>query len=176
MAGITTPTPRVWIATFVGMVFTIGVLTGIVAERTWLHPAFRGMPGGQMRPGGPDGPGGLGGGPGSPGRGGGRLGGGGSGRGSGRGGPMFGPPPQQYVADLATEVHLTDSQRADVLALLEAQETRLVAMQEDARKVFIAEQEALHDKIAALLSPDQATMFREWVTKRTGLRGRGPSR
>ncbi|HQX81359.1 MAG TPA: hypothetical protein PKW63_06345 [Vicinamibacterales bacterium] len=159
-----TPTPRVWIATFVGLVFTIGLLTGIVVERTWLRRAgssfqgrFGGGPGGPGSPGGPSR-----GGPGS-----------GQGRGGpGRGGSMFGAPSQQYVDDLSREVTLTDAQRAEVLTLLQAQETRLRTMQDDARKVFIQEQEGLHDKIAAVLSPAQAETFRKWVTTRTG-RGRG---
>lgn len=168
MRGITSPTPRVWIATFIGLVFTIGMLAGVVVERVWLHPAFSGRAA-IARGGGPGGPGGGLGRNGSP---------GGRGPGSGlnRGGPMFGPPPQQYVTDLSAEVQLTDSQRSGILTLLEAQETRLRAMQDDARALFIAEQTALHDKIAALLTPDQATAFRAWVTTRTGQRGRGQGR
>jgi Spy/CpxP family protein refolding chaperone len=86
---------------------------------------------------------------------------------------MFGPPPQQYVEDLSKEVKLTDAQQAEVLKLLQAQETRLREMQDDARTTFIREQEALHDRIAAVLTPEQATAFRAWVTTRTGRRG-GP--
>jgi Spy/CpxP family protein refolding chaperone len=154
-------------------VFTIGVLAGIVVERSWLHPAFVGGRGGP-RFGGPGGPGDPGRGPdGRPdGRGGpdGR-----NNRGQGRGGPMFGPPPQQFVEDLSKEVKLTDAQQAEVLKLLEAQETRLRSLQDESRKVFISEQEALQNKIAALLTPEQATAFREWSTKRIGRRG-GPPR
>lgn len=165
-----TPTPRVWVATFVALVFTIGVLVGVVAERTWLHQTFVGGRGSLQRPGGPGGPGGPG--RGAPGRG--PDGRGPDGRGGpGRGGPMFGPPPQQYVEDLSKQVTLTDAQQAEVLKLLQAQETRLRAMQEDARTTFVREQEALHDKIAALLTPEQAAAFRTWVTARTGRRG-GP--
>ena len=158
MTGITSPTPRVWIATFIGLVFTIGVLTGVVVERVWLRPAFTGGSGMQARGGGP---GGLGG----PGRN------GGPGRGPGRGGPLFGPPPQQYVAELSDQVQLTDNQRTAILSVLETQEARLRILQADSRRVFLAEQQALHDKIAALLTPDQATAFRAWVTTRMG-RGR----
>jgi hypothetical protein len=154
---------RLWLAAFVGLVFTIGVLVGVVVERSWLHPAFvggrTGGPG-MSKGGGPGGPGG-------PGRGSGR---GDRGGGPGRGGPMFGPPPQEYVTALTREVQLTETQQAEVLKLLEAQETRLRAMQEDARAVFIKEQEGLHDRIAASLTTEQAKAFREWVTKRTGLR------
>src|SRR5688572_2086851 len=159
-----TPAPRVWLATFVALVFTIGLLTGMVVERTWPRPGFADGRGGPSRLGGPGGPGGPG--RGGPGR-------GPDGRGLGRGGPMFGPPPQQYVEDLAKEVKLTDLQQAEVLKLLETQETRLRAMQEDARATFMREQEALHAKIAAVLTPEQATAFRAWVTTRTGRRG-GP--
>lgn len=84
---------------------------------------------------------------------------------------MFGPPPQQYVTELSKEVKLTEAQQAEVLKLLEAQEARLRTMQEEARATFIREQEGLHDRIAAVLTPEQAKTFREWVTKRTGRRG-----
>jgi Spy/CpxP family protein refolding chaperone len=167
MPFMNTPTPRVWIATFVALVFSIGLLAGIVVERSWLHPAFVGDRGGP-RFGGPGGPGGRG----PQGRG--PEGRGPDGRGGpGRGGPMFGPPPQQYVEDLSKEVKLTGTQQVQVLKLLEAQETRLRSLQEQSRKVFISEQETLHNNIAAVLTPDQAKVFREWVTRRTGRRG-GP--
>jgi Spy/CpxP family protein refolding chaperone len=86
---------------------------------------------------------------------------------------MFGPPPQQYVDDLSRQVKLTDAQQAEVLKLLQDQETRLRTMQEEARGTFIREQEALHNKIAAVLTPEQAAAFRAWVATRTGRRG-GP--
>lgn len=166
MPLMNTPTPRVWLATFVALVFTIGVLTGVVVERSWLHSGFSGSRGGPERPGGPGGPGR------GPGRG--PEGRGPDGRGPGRGGgPMFGPAPQQYVEDLSKEVKLTDAQQTEVLTLLQAQETRLRTMQEDARATFIREQQALHDRIAALLTPEQAATFRTWVTTRTGRRGGG---
>ena len=151
---MTAPSARVWLATFVGLVFSIGLLAGIVLERTVLRDAgvqgFRG--------------------PGGPGRGAQR------GRGPGRGGPMFGPPPAQYVEDLGREVQLTDAQRTEILTLLQAQETRLQQMQEEARKVFIQEQAGLHDRIAAVLTPEQATTFKAWIARRTGPRGGGPAR
>lgn len=154
------PTQRVWVATFIGLVFTIGILAGVVLERTWLHPSFVGDRVGPrlVGPGGPRG--------GPEGRGPG-------GRGTGRGGPMFGPPPQQYVEDLTREIKLTETQQAEVLKLLEAQEARLRTLQEESRKVFISEQQGLHDRIAALLTPEQAATFREWAQRRTGRRG-GP--
>jgi hypothetical protein len=165
MSPVSSPTPRVWIATFVTLVFTIGVLAGIVIERAWLHRSFGPERGGPRFTGQ--------GGPGEPGRGpGGRGPDARIGSGRGRGGPMFGPPPQQYVEDLSREVKLTESQQAEVLKLLQAQEARLRSMQEEARNTFIREQEGLHDKIAAVLTPEQATAFRTWVTTRTG-RGRG---
>lgn len=166
------PSPRVWLATFMTLVFTIGLLGGIVLERTVLHrgpgsrvlgPGFGG-PDGPARVQGSRGPGGPGsrgmGGPGGPGR--------------GRGGPMFGPPPGEFVDALGRAVDLTDAQRAEVLTLLQAQEARLQQMQEEARRVFIQEQADLHDRIAAVMTPEQATAFRAWITERTGLRGRGP--
>ncbi len=83
---------------------------------------------------------------------------------------MFGPPPAMYVEDLNREVQLTDAQRDQILALLRAQEDRLREMQDEARRLFIAEQDGLHDRIAATLTPEQAQAFRAWVTRRTGLR------
>ena len=156
------PSPRVWLATFMTLVFTIGLLGGIVLERTVLNQSGPGSRVQESR-----GPGGQGArGPGIPGaRGPG---------GRGRGGPMFGPPPAEYVDALGRAVDLTDAQRTEILTLLQAQETRLQQMQEDARRVFIQEQSDLHDRIAAVMTPDQATDFRAWVTERTGLRGRGP--
>jgi hypothetical protein len=151
---VNTPTPRVWLVTFVTLVFTIGLLAGMVLERTVLHPAGPGFRTG--------GPGGGRGGPGGPG-----------GPGGGRGGPMFGPPPMQYVEDLNREVQLTDTQRTEILTLLQAQETRLQQMQEDARRVFMQEQQGLHDRIAAVMTPEQAAAFKAWVTRRTTPRGRG---
>jgi len=171
MTLMTTPTPRVWLATFISLVFAIGVLVGVVVERTWLQRSLAGGPGSQMRSGGqgvPGEPGGRGrGGPGLrvPGS---RVPGGG---GPGRGGASFGPPPQQYVDDLAKAVQLTDAQRTEVLKLLEAQEARLRTLQEDSRALFIREQQGLHDRIAAALTAEQATAFREWVSRRTGRRG-----
>lgn len=168
---MTAPSARLWLATFVGLVFTIGLLGGIVLERTVLQErlGFRG-PGGPGVQGsrGPGGPGVQG----SRGPGGGQRGRGGP----GRGGPMFGPPPAQYVEDLGREVQLTDTQRAEIMTLLHAQEARLQQMQEEARTVFIQEQAGLHDRIAALMTPEQATTFRAWITRRTGSRGGGPAR
>ena len=177
MALMNTPTPRVWLATFVALVFTIGVLTGVVVERTWLRPAFIGGGGGPQGSGGPGGPGGPGrGGPGRGADGRGPEGRGPDGRGPGRGGQNFGPQPKQFVENLTKEVKLTDAQQAEIFKLLEAQETRLRAMQDDARATFIREQEALHEKIAALLTPEQATAFRAMAAQRTGRRGGGPGR
>lgn len=162
---MTAPSARVWLVTFVGLVFTIGLLSGIVLERTVLRDrGFRG-------PGGPGVQGSRG--PGVPG-GRGPMGGQRGGRGGpGRGGPMFGPPPAQYVDDLSREVQLTDAQRTQILTLLQAQETRLQQMQEEARTLFIQEQAGLHDRIATILTPEQATTFRAWITRRTGMRGGG---
>jgi hypothetical protein len=83
---------------------------------------------------------------------------------------MFGPPPAQYVEDLDREVRLTDAQRTQILALLQAQEDRMRRLQDDARRQFIAEQDGLHNRIAAALSPEQAEAFRAWVTRRVGMR------
>lgn len=170
---MTTPSPRVWLATFVTLVFTIGLFAGIVVDRTLLDerrgPGLMGLrgPGSRVQGPGAGGPGAWGrGGPGAgmgPGRG-----------GQGRGGPMFGPPPRQYVDELDREVDLTDTQRAEILTLLQAQEARLQQQQDEARREFLDEQRGLHERIAALLTPEQATAFRAWVTRRTAQRGTGP--
>lgn len=162
---MTTPTTKVWIATFIALVFSIGLMAGVVIERLVLHPAESrvgrgpgegriGGPGGRGRGGGPGGPGGPVG-PGGP------------------DGPRFGPPPSQYVNELSAQVQLSDQQRADILALLQAQETRLGELQTEARRMFIEEQQALHERIAALLTPEQAETFKTWVARRTGQNGRG---
>lgn len=75
--------------------------------------------------------------------------------------------------ELNAQVELSEQQRADILALLQAQETRLGELQNQARQTFIEEQQALHDRIAALLTPAQAETFRTWVARRTGQNGRG---
>lgn len=158
---MTSPTPRVWIVTFLSLVFTIGVLAGIVLERTVLGPRVAvgvtapgpGVPGGPGR-GGPNGPGGR------------------EGRG-GRGAQLFGPPPEQYVANLDRAVRLTDAQRRDILALLQAQETRLRELQDDARNLFVQEQTRVLNAIAALLTPEQAATFRTWSDRQVGRRGGG---
>lgn len=165
---MTTPTTKVWIATFIALVFSIGLMAGVVIERLVLHPAESrvgrgpgegriGGPGGRGRGGGPGGPVGPDGpvGPGGP------------------VGPRFGPPPSQYVNELSAQVQLSDQQRADILALLQAQETRLGELQTEARRMFIEEQQALHERIAALLTPEQAETFKTWVARRTGQNGRG---
>lgn len=163
------PSPRVWLATFVTLVFTIGLLAGVVLERTVLHPGEGRGPGprgsGIQESRGPGSgvPGVRGQGPGGQ-----------RGRGGRGNGPMFGPPAREYVEDLGRAVQLTDAQREQILTLLQAQEARLQTMQEDARRVFIQEQDGLHDRIAAVMTPEQAEAFRAWVTARTGLRGRGP--
>lgn len=167
------PTRTVWIATFVGLVFSIGLLTGIIVERKVLSgPGFRDS-GPGFRDQGGRGPGfGRGSGVGSdfgPGRaGGGRRGGGPGGPGRG----LFGAPPEVYVQELMREITLSDAQRTAILELLAAQESRLRTQQDEARRTFASEQQALHDRIAATLSPEQATAFRAWVERRTGP-GRG---
>ncbi len=83
---MTTPTAKVWIATFIALVFSIGLMAGVVIERLVLHPAEsrdgRGPGGGGRRggPGGPAGPRGTGG----------PL---------GTGGPRLGPPPAPYLKE-----------------------------------------------------------------------------
>lgn len=169
---MTVPSARLWLATFVGLTFTIGLLGGIVLERMVLHPSEsrgpgvqnvrgggRGGPGTMIPPGGPGGPGGPT---------------GGRGRGGPGRGPMFGPPPEQYVDDLSRAVELSVAQRTTILSLLRAQEAVLQEQQDEARRLFIREQESLHDRIAAVMTPEQASAFREWVTRRTGLRSGGP--
>ena len=84
---------------------------------------------------------------------------------------MFGPPPEQYVANLDRAVQLTDTQREDILTLLQAQESRLRTLQNEARDLFVQEQTRLLDAIAAALTPEQATAFRAWSGRQMGRRG-----
>ena len=143
-----TISPRVWLATFVSLVFVIGVSAGVLVDREWLL----GRPGiGRPGPGGRGGPGGP-----SP------------------GGPLVGPPPERIVADLDAELHLSDAQRQQILTILDAHRPRVRALQDDARKKFSDEQRLLQDEIAKTLTADQAARFRELQARQPpgGRRGR----
>ena len=142
-----TPSPRVWIATFVALVFVMGGLAGVVVDRLWLLPS-RGM----------DRPGlGLGPGRGGPGMGGGQgLGpGGGQGPGSRNGGPAM-QNPARVVAELDDQLDLTPDQEASILKILEDWRPRIQELQSTSRQQFMALQEQLQADIARTLTPDQA--------------------
>jgi hypothetical protein len=144
-----TVSPRVWLVTFVSLVFVIGVSAGVLVDRTWLiHDGrpFRSGPGG---PGGPDGRG-----PGGPG-------------GPGRGlPPLIGPSSDRLIEDLDNELHLTAEQRQKIQSILEAHRPQVRALQDDARKKFTDEQQKLQDEIAATLTKDQATHFLDLMARR----------
>lgn len=153
--------PRTWLATFIALVFMIGLSAGVLVDRTLLddRPGVRSR-GGEGRSGG----GGGGGDRGGPGP-------------IGLYGPL-GPPPERFVADLARDLELSDEQRASILAILEEQRPRVQELQEQARAQFTAAQQALFDAIAAELTPEQATRFQERTARQRegGRGGRGGGR
>lgn len=124
-----TPSPRVWIATFVALVFLIGGMAGVVVDRMWLLPS-RGQFGG--------GPGG--------------------GPGPGRGGPGM-QNPARIVDDLDRRLDLSADQEAAILKILESWRPRVQEVQDRTRKQFVDMQQELHAEIARMLTPDQAARF-----------------
>jgi hypothetical protein len=150
-----TISPRVWLATFIALVLMIGVSAGVLIDRTFL---LRGRDGGRFVQGGPNGPGDRGGrgGPGGP------------------GGQLVGPPPDRIVADLDAELHLSEAQRDQIRAILDAHRPRVRELQDAARKTFSDEQKLLQDEIAKALTADQATRFREMRARQPELGPGGP--
>lgn len=147
-----TVSPRVWLVTFVSLVFVIGMSAGVLVDRTWLirdARPFRQGPGGRG-PGGPGGP--------------------------GRGlPPLIGPSSDRLIEDLDNELQLTADQRQKIQLILEAHRPQVRALQDDARKKFTDEQKKLQDEIAATLANDQATRFRDLMARRPPEPG-GPGR
>lgn len=143
-----TVTPRVWLATFVALVFMVGVSAGVWIDRVWLddRPGF-------MRGPGP-----------GPGREGGRG-------GRGPGSPP-GPPPERLVADLDRELDLSDAQENQIRQILEAQRATIQQLQNESRERFTAMQRELDTAIAAVLTPEQSAKFKDWASRERS----GPSR
>ena len=136
-----TVTPRVWLATFVALVFMVGVSAGVWIERVWLddRPGF-------MRGPGP-----------GPGREGGRG-------GRGPGGPP-GPPPERLVADLDRALDLSDAQENQIRQILESQRATIQQLQNESRERFTAMQRDLDAAIAAVLTPEQSAKFKDWASR-----------
>jgi Spy/CpxP family protein refolding chaperone len=132
-----TVTPRVWLMTFLALVFMVGVSAGVWIDRVWLdHPGF-------MRGPGP-----------GPGREG--------GRGRGPGGP---PPPDRLIADLDRELDLSDAQENQIRQILDSQRATIRQLQEESRERFNAMQRDLDSAIAAVLTPEQSAKFKEWAAR-----------
>jgi Spy/CpxP family protein refolding chaperone len=146
-----TVTPRLWLATFLALVFMVGVSAGVWIDRVWLDD----------RPGFGRGPG-----PGGPGREGGRG-------GRGPGGPMGGPPPERLIADLDRELDLNETQEQQIRQILDAQRATIQQLQNESRERFNAMQRDLDTAIAAVLTPDQVTKFKDWASRERSGRGRG---
>jgi hypothetical protein len=144
-----TVSPRIWLATFMALVFMIGVSAGVWIDRAWLddRPGFgRGA--------------GIGPGPGREGRG-----------GRGPGGPP-GPPPERLVADLDRELDLTEAQEQQIRQLLDAQRVTIQQLQNESRERFTTMQRELDAAIVAVLTPGQAARFKDWTSRERGPRGR----
>jgi hypothetical protein len=137
--------PRVWLVTFVALVFMIGVSAGVWIDRAWLidRPAF--------------GRGASGSGPGT-----GRE--GGRGRGGSPAGP-FAMPPERLVTDLTRELGLTDGQQTQVREILDRQRTTIQQIQNESRERFLAMQRDLDAAIAGVLTPEQTAKFKDWATR-----------
>jgi hypothetical protein len=137
-----TVTPRVWLATFLALVFMVGVSAGVWIDRVWLdnRPGF-------MRGPGP-----------GPGREGGR------GSRGGPGGPL-GAPPDRLVADLDRELDLTDDQERRIREILDAQRATIQQLQNESRERFSAMQRDLDAAIAGVLTPGQVDKFKAWASR-----------
>lgn len=137
-----TPSTRVWIGTFVALVFLIGAMAGFVVDRMWLLPSR--VP--------------LGLGPG-----------GGPGRGGG-GGPGM-QNPARIVADLDERLDLTADQEAAILRILEAWRPRVQDVQDRTRQQFVDMQQELQAEIAKTLTAEQAERFEKMGVQIGGPRG-----
>ena len=132
-----TPSPRVWIGTFVALVFLIGAVTGVFVDRLWLLP--------DRGPVGP--PFGM-----SPAP--------GSGPGVGRGGPDL-QNTERVVSDLDQRLTLTGEQEAAIRDVLERWRPRVQELQNATRQQFIDVQRQLREEIAATLTPEQRERFQQ---------------
>lgn len=149
---------HVWFAAFVLIVFGAGLAAGIAIDRGVWHGGrgFGGMGGGPSGfRGGDHGPAG---GPGGPGRSGDR------------------PPTEAFVHDLDALLNLTDVQEKAVTDIVNASRPQVRALQEEASKKFADQQQALHDQIVKVLTPEQAKKFEEMPRGPFGFRSRGGGR
>jgi len=129
---------KLWFATFSALVFSIGLLAGLVLDRTWLLPP---------PPEAADGPG--------------------PGPGPGRRGPRGGFPGSSadvatdVVQRLDRDLHLDAKQKQDLHALLETWDARIRASQDAVQQQFRGEQQKLREDVVKILTPDQAARFEE---------------
>jgi hypothetical protein len=147
---------KLWFATFSALVFAIGLLAGLVLDRTWLAPP----------PIAEDGPRGRGPRDGPPGRAGGFPG-------------SSADVAESTVNRLDRDLHLSEGQKRDLHSLLAAWETRMRTTQEDVQQQFRDEQEKLRQDVIKLLTPAQAARFdglggRALSGPMGGRGGRGP--
>jgi hypothetical protein len=127
------PSPRVWLATFLTLVFLIGGMTGVVIDRVWLLRPRDGGPA-LIEPGRGRGPGMRGGGPGM-------------------------QDPERVVSDLDELLTLTDDQESAILKILEGWRPRVQEVQNATRQQFIEMQRQLRQEIATTLTPEQRERF-----------------
>ncbi|TAK18812.1 MAG: hypothetical protein EPO35_00940 [Acidobacteria bacterium] len=149
---------HVWFAAFVLIVFAGGLAAGVALDRSvWRGGrafAGPGAPGGGFR--------------------GGDRGQGGPSRGEGRG-TGDGPAAEMFVRELDNQLALTPEQEKQITDVINASRPQMRALQEEASKRFAAEQQALHDAIVKVLTPEQAKKFEEMPRGPFGFRrgGRG---
>ena len=143
-----TPSPRVWLGTFLTLVFLIGAMTGVVIDRSWLLRPRDGGPAAIGR-----GPGMRGGGPG-----------------------MQMQNAERVVSDLDDALTLTEEQESAILKILEGWRPRVQELQNTTRQQFIDMQQQLRQEIATTLTPEQRQRFERtaFIQLDRGPRGGGP--
>lgn len=146
---------HVWFATFVIIVFASGLAAGVALDRSVWH--------GGRAFGGPNGPG-----SGSGFRGSDR--GGGPGSGPGRSGDR--PPTEAFVHELDNLLALSPEQEKQVTDIINASRPQVRALQQEASKKFADQQQAIHDQIAKVLTPEQIRKFDETSRGPFGFRWR----
>jgi hypothetical protein len=139
------------------MIFAGGVAVGVGLDRSVWHGGrgFGGSSGGRGDRGSN-----------GPGHDGGR-----DGRDGGRGESR--PPAEMFVRELDGALALSKDQEKQITDLINSRQPQMRALQDEASKRFAAEQQALHDLIVKVLTPEQAKKFDEMPRGPFGYRYRG---
>jgi len=147
---------KVWFASFVLVVFCLGLIAGLRVGGHMVGRLF--FAGAPAQGPGPEGPGFGGPGPRRGGRGGPPL------FGRGPGGPP--PLPPEMVNRLSSELELDATQRDQLKKILDDRRNRLEAVHREARERFEKEQRDLQTAIRAMLRADQQGKFDRFLDRR----------